>query len=70
MASELSIHGENVKKWQWFDLLGQGTGREGIFPCLVEINSHGAFSAQSLTAAENTPFGCDLMLAERREANQ
>lgn len=70
MASELSIHGQNVKKLQLFDLLGQGTGREGIFPCSVEINSHSAFSAQSLTAPENTAFGCNLTLAKRTEANQ
>lgn len=70
MASELSIHGQNVKKLQLFDLLGQGMGRERIFPCSVEINSRSAFTAQSLTAPENTPFGCSLTLAERKEANQ
>lgn len=47
MASELSIHGQNVKKLQLFDLWGQGMGREGIFPCSVEINSRSAFGARS-----------------------
>lgn len=70
MASELSIHGQNVKKLQLFDLLGQGTGSERIFPCSVEINSHSASGAQALTAPENSPVGCNLTLAERKAANQ